>query len=116
MLPSKNRLKKKKDFSQIFKAGRSIRVSRIIVRVKNNGLRESRFAFIISKKVISKATERNKTKRRLSEIVSDRIDRIRSGFDVVFITLSGIGEFSFRQLEQIVDNALIKSNLFNDDK
>ena len=45
----------------------------------------SKFAFVISKKVSKKATERNRTKRILAGSVRSLIKRMREGYSVLFL-------------------------------
>ena len=66
-----NRLAKKKDFTRVFKQGRSLYGKFLGVKVFSNQLAKSRYGIIISAKVSKKAVERNKLKRQISRIVNE---------------------------------------------
>lgn len=45
----------------------------------------SQFGFVVSARVSKKATQRNRIKRLLREAVRENLEKIRSGFSVVFL-------------------------------
>lgn len=110
MLPLRNRLKKERDFENIFKNGGSFKSGFLYVRVISNNLILSRFGFIISKKVSLKATERNKTRRRLREIIRKILPDIKKGYDVALIVQPKINN-NYDALEKLTDILLRKAKL-----
>lgn len=91
MLPPQNRLTKKADFERVRQNGRFISsklfsVSLLDRKDKN----ESRFGFIVSKKISTKSHDRNRVKRILREIVRKNLDSVKPGMDFVIIVKSGI--------------------------
>lgn len=102
MLPLKNRLTKKKDFDAVFAGGRGVKDGFLVVKVMANNLPESRFGFIISKKVSNKATARNTIKRRLRALVAELVGGLSKKLDVVFVTLPGIQKQEFEDLQKSV--------------
>jgi ribonuclease P protein component len=86
MLPRKNRIKKKKEFQDVFKKGKTISGSFFILKIKKNNFNFPRFAFVVPKKIEKKAVNRNKTKRILRESVNPILPFIKSSFDFIFIT------------------------------
>ena len=86
MLAKKYRLAADKDFTRLFKKGRSFHGNGMSVRLVRNSLSESRFAFVVSVKVSKKAVVRNKLRRRLREMVAKWIPDIKSGYDVAVLT------------------------------
>lgn len=102
MLDKINRITKKKDFEAIFKAGKSVRGKYLTLSVLENGLNKSRFAFVASLKVSKKAVMRNKIRRRLSEIVRLNSDKIKPGYDFVFIAQPGIEKQGFDEIKSAV--------------
>lgn len=103
----KNRINKKKDFEKIFKNGKSAKGSFLILRFMENGLDTNRFAFIVSKKVSSKAVIRNKIRRRLSEAVKD-FKKENVGKDFVLVALPKIKEKNFWDISEEVKSLLKK--------
>ena len=113
MLPTINRIKKKKDFELIFKNSKSFKNSLFILRVAENNLGLNRFGFVVSQKVSKKAVVRNRIRRRLAEIIKGEIKNIKSGIDLVFIVLAGADKKDFSEVKSSVSNALAKLGLIN---
>ncbi len=117
MLPKQNRLTKKKDFDVVFKGGESVKNGFLICKVLKNPstssgqAKESRFGFVVSKKISNKATVRNKVKRRLRDAVSAHLKGIKKTADVVILTLPGIEKKEFAEIQEMVNGALKKASL-----
>lgn len=80
------------------------------IKTSRNNLNYSRFAFVISKKIDKRATERNALKRKFSSCVEEIFDRIEVGFDFVFYPSSqSVNAPRERVLEEI-KKALIKND------
>jgi len=110
-LPKINRLTKKKDFELVFKKGESIKNDFLIFKILKNHLKESRFGFVVSKKVSNKATIRNKVKRRLRDVISGKLKEIGKSVDLIIITLPGIEKKEFSEIQEIIINYLKKTKL-----
>lgn len=113
MLPKINRLTKEKDFKTVFEKGEIIKNDFLIFKIFKNNLKESRFGFIVSKKISNKATVRNKVKRKLREAVLNGLKKFKTtecstfaagqekeSIDVVIIALSGIEKKEFSEIEK----------------
>ena len=116
MLPQTNRIKKKRDFETIFKNSLSFKGNLFILKATKNKLGLNRFGFVVSQKVSKKATIRNKIRRRLVEAVRPRIKDIKVGADIVLIALPGIEKKRLSEIEEAIDNTLIKVKLIDKDK
>jgi ribonuclease P protein component len=110
MLPLKNRLKKEKDFENVFKNGRGFNEDLLRIKITPNSLTNSRFGFIVSKKYSKKATERNNIKRKLREIIKKDLVGINEGFDIVLFAMPGLKN-DFDKLLNITQKILKKSKL-----
>jgi len=110
MLAQKNRLKKKKDFEFIFKQGKGFKQGFLYLKTIKNNLDTSRFGFVISKKFSKKAVVRNKTKRRLSEIIKTKLLEIKKGTDVIIVVMPG-AENDFQKLEDILNKLFKKARI-----
>ena len=115
MLSQINRLKKKKDFEEVFKKGKKIVLpeSKICLRFKKNNLENSRFGFIIGKKFSKKAPERNKLKRQIREIIKKNIPNAKKGRDAVIVIFSGFEPKDFLTLENTINRLLNKAELID---
>ncbi len=86
MLPSQNRIKKKKDFENILKRGQTIIGRFFIIKIiYKKESKKSRFAFVFPIKLEKSACKRNKVKRIFREVVRQNICNIKEAIDVIFI-------------------------------
>jgi len=91
---------KRKDFKEVLEKGKTIKTSYLVFKYLKQNLPYFRLGILISKKVSKKATERNKIKRRIREIVRLNLPEISDKLDMVFIVLPQIkNEFSFLKEE-----------------
>ena len=88
-LNKKNRLKKKRDFGDVFKKGRAVKGSFLFIKYRKNELGVSRFGFVVSAKVAGKAVERNKIRRILSEAARSIVDGL-GGYDIIVLATGKI--------------------------
>ena len=112
MLPKKNRLKKKKDVERVFKKGKRSKEDFLVLKTVKNDLKNSRFAFVISRKVSKKATLRNKIRRRLSELIRFKIKRVKKGMDLILIAVPGLEEKDFWEINETINKLFQKAKCF----
>lgn len=72
----------------------------VVLKVSENGIGAKRFGFVVSKKIDKRAVVRNKTKRILRTFVQERLDKIKSGYDFLFIAKSSVENNS--KLEELL--------------
>ena len=104
----RSRLTGNKRFSQIHRDGSSAANRLLVIRFLANGLGQSRFGFMVSKR-IGNAVVRNRVKRRLREAV--RQIRVKAGWDAVFIARRGTEKAGYRELNQAAGSLLKRSHL-----
>lgn len=112
MLPVKNRLKKKKDFQEVLKSGLTVRNKYFFLKVierKENPF--TRIGFVVSKKVSKKAVRRNRIKRLFRESLRLRMNKIRPGYDLVFIVLNSADGGTFLEIRKEIDMVLERNRL-----
>lgn len=112
MLPQTARLRKAKDFKEVFGKGKGVRDGHLflkVTQVKNGGLR---FGIVVSKQVAAKAVDRNRIKRLLREAVKSCMPDIREGYDVVMVTLPGFSLAGLQDTKLKVVSIIKKSSLF----
>ncbi|MBU3942712.1 ribonuclease P protein component [Patescibacteria group bacterium] len=110
MLKIENRLKKQKDFKNVFKNGKGFKQGSLYLKVQKNDLKSTRFGFIVSKKFSKKAVERNRAKRVLREIIKIKLPRIKTGLDIV-ILVNPETEIDFEKLQRTIKNLFKKAGL-----
>lgn len=110
MLPRLYRLKKKKEIDAVLKGGNIFTHKGFILKIRENDLHRSRFAFIVGRKVVRKAFLRNKMKRILREVVRKNIRFFKKDADGVIIVQKA-GNVSFQTIENAVNDLLRRSRL-----
>ena len=103
-----------KEFEEVLKKGKGFKVGSLVLK-KIEGGEGKKFGFLISKKVLKKATQRNKLKRRLREILREKVEKIKEGIRAIFITLPGLEKKDFRELKEIFEKLLKKSKLLKNE-
>ena len=109
MLSSKNRLKKKREFSFIYKKGKGFYSQNLSVYIYKTKYKFCKIGFSIGSKV-GNSVVRHKIKRRLSEIVRFYIKNMPIN-NYVFVAKSGIEKVDYFALKNQVENLINKINL-----
>ena len=106
MLKRENRIRSKKEFAEIRNEGRVLYspLFGFLNYKKDDDLRK--FGFIVSKKISKKAVDRNKIRRRLSEIVRKNLNRFENGSRIVFLTKKEILNKKTKEIEKEVEKFL----------
>ena len=110
MLPLKNRIKKRKDFEDVFKRGRVIKGSFFLAKIKENNLAFPRFAFVVPAKFEKKATKRNRTKRVFREATRSLLSLMKRNVDAVFV-IKNEGEIDFTETKAEIKKVLAKEKI-----
>ena len=107
MSPKINSLKKRKDIERVFEKGKRFKEDFLILKITKNALSQTRFGFIVSKKVSKKATLRNKIKRKLREIVSQK--EVKKGIDILLIAMPGLETKDFWGIDETLSKLFKKA-------
>ena len=81
MLPRKNRLSAR----QPFHSAMSFHNELFTLKAKKGSLVESRFAFVVGKRIDKRAVVRNESKRVIRSCVEALLPQISPGYDMLFI-------------------------------
>ena len=103
-------LRKKDDFSAIYKCGKSIPERYIVLFYRENGLSYNRTAFLASKKV-GNSVRRNMAKRLMKESYRLSDKKIKEGYDIVFIARNTINDKKFDDVSNSLTKALKRGKL-----
>src|SRR3989344_606 len=106
MLPSVQRLTRKKDFDLVFLDGKSSKGAFLIFKYMKNQRPSSRVGFVVSKKVSLKASVRNAVKRRLRTAFTRELDVVKPHYDIVVIALPLTKEKTFQEIQATVHRFL----------
>lgn len=106
MLAYKNRFHGHGSLRYVYSKGESVRTQKIVVKFTSNKNRnESRFAVVVSKKVLKSAVGRNRIRRRVYEIIRHELPKFDGVYDVaVMIFHKSIKEMPHEELR----NSLIE--------
>jgi ribonuclease P protein component len=102
MWPRQKRLSKDKEFDRIFKTGQGRGQASLAVKIVPNDLGFNRYGIIISNKISKKATERNRLKRIIREIVKREEEKLKLGLDMVIISRPGLSGKKRPEIESIL--------------
>ena len=105
-----NVLRNKKDFSSIYKRGKSIGDRCVVLFYKKNGLPYSRKAFLASKKV-GKSVVRNRARRLMKESYRSLEEQIPAGYDMIFIARTTICDLKCADVKKSIEAALKRSGI-----
>lgn len=90
MIPFYNRFHGHSSLNYVYRNGRAVHSHWFIVKlVKNPHRKNSRFAAVISKKVLKSAVKRNRVRRQVYEYVQNLIPKLNGVYDVTIIVSSG---------------------------
>ena len=106
----KDILRRKDDFSSIYKKGKSIGERYIVLFYKRNGLSYNRIAFLASKKV-GNSVQRNRARRLMKESYRSGNDQFATGYDIIFIARKTITNSKFADVKKSMEAALRRSGL-----
>lgn len=104
----RSRLTGSKRFSRIHQEGSSSANRLLVIRFVPNGVGQSRFGFVVSKR-IGGAVVRNRVKRRLREAL--RTSHVTAGWDAIFIARKGSDKANYRALQLASDNLLLRNHM-----
>ena len=107
-LNKKNRLKKKKDFEEVFKQGKAAKGNFLFAKYRKNDLDYPRIAFIVSAKVSRKAVVRNRIRRVLSDISKTRLKEL-GPVDIILIADKRVADAPRDKIEQDLEAVFRKT-------
>ena len=106
-------LRKQKDFSRVYKKGKSRGGKYVVVLYRKNNLGYTRTAFVSSKKV-GNSVERNRSRRLMKESYYTVRDKIKNGYDIVFVARNSINGRSLNDINRSLYGTLKACGLFVD--
>jgi len=108
MLPKTKRLTKKGDFAKLGVQGRSAYGPRMTMRVRQVKEVGPRVAFITSTKVMKKAVDRNRAKRRMREVIRALWTDIPKNVQLLFVLRPEVKDAAYLDLVAEVKHLLEK--------
>lgn len=102
-------LRKSKQYSLVYRRGRSWANSQLAMKVLPNDLNLTRFGISTSRRV-GKAVVRNRIKRLLREIL--RSQQVKEGWDIVIIARPQASNTTYERLGKSAEDLLARAELF----
>ncbi len=105
-----NRLRSNIQFRRVYKNGKSYGNRLLVLYICENGLDYNRIGFSVSKK-IGNSVKRNSVKRRMREIYRLNCDKLKNGFDLIFLPKVNVRDASYEKIESAMLHLLKISHL-----
>ena len=112
---SESTLRNQRDFTRVYKQGKSRGSRHAVVLYRKNGLDITRTAFVSSKKV-GNSVERNRSRRLMREAYRAMEPEVRSGYDIIFVARSTINGCREPEVERQLRKTLESCGLFTDSR
>lgn len=106
-------LRNKKDFSSLYKKGKSVGERYVVLFYRKNGLAFNRKAFLASKKV-GKSVVRNRARRLMKESYRSLEEFLPAGYDMIFIARHTICDRKCADVKKSIEAAMRKSGILKD--
>jgi ribonuclease P protein component len=114
MLPVVHRLKGKKIFDDLFRAGKTFSNDALMMKVAEGQIGQpTQFGFGASLKFSKKVVERNKAKRWMREAVRGKIEEIQPGWNIIFFINPEFPKEKLKQelIQEKTENLLKKAKI-----
>lgn len=90
-------------FKEVFNFGQTSRNALFLIKKRDNDLKYSRFAVVVSKKISKKAFERNYLKRRFMGALGERGSSLKKA-DYIFVLNSSAKDVEYKDLITSLDS------------
>lgn len=115
MLSKQFRLKKKYQFNYVYRVGKTVGSSTMVLYYCPSKNTNVKVGISVSKK-IGHAVVRNRTKRKIREAIFPSLPHIKPNFNVVIIAKQAIVDASFKTILSELNYLLKKANLKENDE
>lgn len=118
MLSKKYRFHSRGGVRYVYQKGKTVRSPKVSLVFTPNNRGFTRFAVVISKKVIKSAVGRNRVRRRVYEVLRRNFDQIPKKHDYIFVIYHrDIKDMPFGELEKLLGGLVAESKIcYNKDK
>lgn len=110
-MQKEHRLRKKQDFSRVFRGGNSFANRQFVLYTYQSRSSKLRLGVSVSKK-IGNAVTRNRVKRLVKEVVREMIPHLQSNVDLVIIARNPAAKMGYHEIKSSMKHLFQKTNLF----
>ena len=111
MLSKNLRMKSNTQFNYIFKNGKTLKNSKLLIFYSQNKTKTSKFGIVVSKKIGNSVT-RNKIKRLIRESIRQNINNFKNTYNYIFVARQGIETLNFNQINEILLKIINNSDVY----
>ena len=104
------KIKKNTQYKKVYEKGKSVADYNLVLFYKKTNSNDLRFGFTAAKRM-KLAVDRNFIRRRLKEIVRLNENKIKEGYDIVFMARLNATEADYKKLEKSFYKVLKRANL-----
>lgn len=104
-------MRQRDDFARIRKVGRRLADPLLRLQWAPNTLPITRFGFVVSKRVATRAHERNLVRRRLRELARAELGKLSGGYDVIINAQPAARAAGYQELAVAVRHLLQRAKL-----
>ena len=115
MLKKINRLKKRYQFSYVYKYGEHVSGNYIVLYFTTSKTKTMKVGFAVTKKV-GHAVVRNKIRRRLREIVKNQLQNLKQNYNIIVVAKDSITNARFDELANEFNKLIKKANLLKNEE
>ena len=115
MLKRVNRLRKRYQFSYVYKAGEHFSGKAVVLYATPSKTKCIKVGFAVTKK-IGHAIKRNLFRRRLREIVRKSLPNLKQNYNIIVVARENILNFSFDELNNQYSNLIKKADILKDNE
>ena len=115
MLKRVNRLKKRYQFSYVYKAGNHFSGKAMVLYATTSKTKDIKVGFAVTKK-IGKAIKRNLVRRRLREIVKKQLPNLKQNYNIILVARDNVSNFSFEELSKQFSDLVKKAEILLEDE
>lgn len=109
-MQANNKIKKNEEFRQVYTKGKSMANKLLIIYINKNNLNDVRVGFTVSKKV-GNSVVRSRVKRLMKESFRLNIDKIKKGYDIIFVARTTASNSTYKEIESAMLHLLKKMKL-----
>lgn len=104
------KIKKNTEYKKVYEKGKSVADYNLVLFYKKTNSQDLRVGFTAAKRM-KLAVDRNFIRRRLKEIVRLNENKIKEGYDIVFMARLNATEADYKKLEKSFYKVLKRANL-----
>ena len=115
MLKKINRLKKRYQFSYVYKYGEHVSGNYTVLYYTSSKTKSLKVGFAVTKK-IGHAVVRNKIRRRLREVVKNQLPNLKQNYNIIVVAKDNITNAKFDELTAELKKLTKKAELVKDEE